>query len=141
LSLFEAHSVVIRKGKAHKPNEFGRLVRIDEVETGFVSNYAVAPGNLCDQQQWVPALQDHMELYGQAAIWCGVNEDIFLGIASIVTYYFGPRQRQVLLGWLLDIEENMRWDPRRYWLALHPEEVERMLAQQREELDQQSHQD
>src|SRR5208337_3099689 len=40
LSLFEPHSVVIRKGKAHKPNEFGRLVRIDEVENGFVSNYA-----------------------------------------------------------------------------------------------------
>ena len=49
LSLFEPHSVVIRKGKAHKPNEFGRLVRIDEVEKGLVSNYAVARGNLCDQ--------------------------------------------------------------------------------------------
>src|SRR5215831_7509319 len=51
LSLFEPHSVVIRKGKAHRPNEFGRLVRIDEVENGLVSNYFVAPGNLCDQQQ------------------------------------------------------------------------------------------
>src|SRR2546425_583798 len=30
LSLFEPHTQVIRKGKAHKPNEFGRLVRIDE---------------------------------------------------------------------------------------------------------------
>src|SRR5215472_3159533 len=29
LSLFEPHTEVIRKGKAHKPNEFGRLVRID----------------------------------------------------------------------------------------------------------------
>jgi len=28
-----------RKGKAHKPNEFGRLVRIDEVENGIVSAY------------------------------------------------------------------------------------------------------
>ena len=35
LSLFEPHSVVIRKGEAHKPNEFGRLVRIDEVETAW----------------------------------------------------------------------------------------------------------
>jgi hypothetical protein len=42
LSLFEPHSVVIRKGKAHKPNEFGRLVRIDEVEKVIVSNYFVA---------------------------------------------------------------------------------------------------
>jgi IS5 family transposase len=66
LSLFEPHSVVIRKGKAHKPNEFGRLVRIDEVENGFVSNYAVAPGNLSDQQQWVPALEAHVELFGRA---------------------------------------------------------------------------
>ena len=37
LSLFESHTEVIRKGKAHKPNEFGRLVRIDEVENGIVS--------------------------------------------------------------------------------------------------------
>src|SRR5260370_19211834 len=66
LSLFEPHSVVIRKGKAHKPNEFGRLVRIDEVENGLVSNYAVAPGNLCDQQQWVPALEAHVERFGRA---------------------------------------------------------------------------
>ena len=39
LSLFEPHTEVIRKGKAHKPNEFGRLVRIDEVENGIVSGY------------------------------------------------------------------------------------------------------
>ena len=38
LSIFEPHTQVIRKGKAHnhKPNEFGRLVRIDEVENGIV---------------------------------------------------------------------------------------------------------
>src|SRR5713101_1674579 len=41
LSLFEPHTEVIRKGKAHKPNEFGRLVRIDEVENGIVSGYQV----------------------------------------------------------------------------------------------------
>jgi len=43
LSLFEPHTEVIRKGKAHKPSEFGRLVRIDEVENGIVSGYAVLP--------------------------------------------------------------------------------------------------
>jgi IS5 family transposase len=41
LSLFEPHTEVIRKGKAHTPNEFGRLVRIDEVENGIVSGYAI----------------------------------------------------------------------------------------------------
>ena len=66
LSLFEPHSVVIRKGKAHKPNEFGRLVRIDEVENGIVSGYEVAAGNRADQQQWAPALEHHISLFGQA---------------------------------------------------------------------------
>ena len=94
LSLFEPHSVVIRKGKAHKPNEFGRLVRIDEVEKGLVSNYAVAPGNLCDQQQWVPALQAHVELFGQAprlaaadrGFWNHANEKaaLQLGVQQVV---------------------------------------------------------
>ena len=94
LSLFEPHSVVIRKGKAHKPTEFGRLVRIDEVENGLVSNYAVAPGNLCDQQQWVPALKAHVELFAQAprlaaadrGFWNSANEKaaVQLGVQQVV---------------------------------------------------------
>ncbi len=94
LSLFEPHSVVIRKGEAHKPNEFGRLVRIDEVENGLVSNYAVAPGNLCDQQQWVPALEAHVERFGRAprlaaadrGFWNSANEKTAaqLGVKQVV---------------------------------------------------------
>jgi IS5 family transposase len=94
LSLFEPHSVVIRKGKAHKPNEFGRLVRIDEVETGLVSNYAVAPGNLGDQLQWMPALEAHLKLFGQAprlaaadrGFWSSANEKAAaqLGVKQVV---------------------------------------------------------
>jgi IS5 family transposase len=86
--------VVIRKGKAHKPNESGRLVRIDEAENGFVSNYAVAPGNLCDQQQWVPALEAHVELLGKAprlaaadrGFWNSANEKaaLQLGVKQVV---------------------------------------------------------
>jgi transposase, IS5 family len=66
LSLFEAHTEVIRKGKAHKPNEFGRLVRIDEVENGIVSGYQVFTGNPADTTAWIPALQQHQACFGQA---------------------------------------------------------------------------
>ena len=66
LSLFEAHTEVIRKGKAHKPNEFGRLVRIDEVENGIVSGYQVFAGNPADTTTWIPALQQHQACFGQA---------------------------------------------------------------------------
>lgn len=66
LSLFEPHTQVIRKGKAHKPNEFGRLVRIDEVENGIVSGYEVLEGNAADTQSWLPALQQHQARFGHA---------------------------------------------------------------------------
>ncbi|HTP28645.1 MAG TPA: ISNCY family transposase [Anaeromyxobacteraceae bacterium] len=66
LSLFEEHTQVIRKGKAHKPTEFGRLVRIDEVENGIVSGYEIQDGNPADLTAWVPALEQHERLFGRA---------------------------------------------------------------------------
>jgi IS5 family transposase len=66
LSLFEPHTQVIRKGKAHKPNEFGRLVRIDEVENGIVSGYAVLEGNAADTSSWLPALKHHQACFRHA---------------------------------------------------------------------------
>ncbi len=82
LSLFEEHTVVIRKGKAHKPNEFGRLVRIDEVENGIVSNYHIAANNMADQQQWKPALEGHQQIFkrpphlatADRGFWSAANE-------------------------------------------------------------------
>src|SRR6266536_4223023 len=53
-SLLEEHPVVIRKGKAHQPNEFGRWVRIDEVENGIVGHYHIAANNRADQPQGKP---------------------------------------------------------------------------------------
>jgi IS5 family transposase len=66
LSLFEPHTQVIRKGKAHKPNEFGRLVRIDEAENGIVSGYQVLQGNSPDTSSWLPALEQHQASFGHA---------------------------------------------------------------------------
>ena len=63
LSLFEPHSQVIRKGKAHKPNEFGRLVRVDEVENGIVSGYQVLEGNPADTGSFLPALEHHQSCH------------------------------------------------------------------------------
>jgi IS5 family transposase len=65
ISLFEPHSQVIRKGKAHKPNEFGRLVRVDEVENGIVSGYQVLEGNAADTGSFLPALEHHQSVFGQ----------------------------------------------------------------------------
>jgi IS5 family transposase len=41
LSLFEPSTEVIRKGKAAKPNEFGKMVKLQEAENQIVIDYAV----------------------------------------------------------------------------------------------------
>lgn len=65
LSLFEPMTSVIRKGKMHKPNEFGRLIDIVEVEHGFVSDYQVLDGNPSDGDLLIPALKRHRERFGR----------------------------------------------------------------------------
>jgi len=77
LSLFEPHTEVIRKGKAHQPNEFGRLVRIDEVENGIVSAYQVLPGNPADTTAWMPALQHHQACFGRAPVMATADRGFF----------------------------------------------------------------
>jgi IS5 family transposase len=41
LSLFEPSTEVIRKGKAAKPNEFGKMVKLQEAENQIVVDYQV----------------------------------------------------------------------------------------------------
>ena len=77
LSLFEPHTEVIRKGKAHKPNEFGRLVRIDEVENGIVSGYQVLAGNPADSNSWIPALTQHQACFGHAPQMAAADRGFF----------------------------------------------------------------
>jgi len=46
LSLFEPETEAIRKGKASKPTEFGKLVKIQEAESQFVTDYEICPNDL-----------------------------------------------------------------------------------------------
>ena len=94
LSLFEEHSAVIRKGKPDKPNEFGRLVRLDEIENGIISAYCIASGNPADQGQWMPALENHRQNFGRVpklaaadrGFWSSANEKSAqdLGVSQVV---------------------------------------------------------
>lgn len=77
LSLFEPHTQVIRKGKAHKPNEFGRLMRIDEVENGIVSGYEVLEGNAADTNSFCPAIEQHKALFGHAPDLAAADRGFF----------------------------------------------------------------
>ena len=65
LSVFESHTEAIRKGKATKPTEFGKLVKIQEAEAQFITDYAVCATRVPDQALWEPSLIRHEQLFGR----------------------------------------------------------------------------
>jgi IS5 family transposase len=67
LSLFEPHTQVIPRHKAGKPVEFGRKIRLDEVDGGIITGYAVLErGGGQDQPYLGDALANHRRQFGRA---------------------------------------------------------------------------
>ncbi|MBI3031340.1 MAG: ISNCY family transposase [Candidatus Rokubacteria bacterium] len=65
LSLFEPHTEAIRKGKAAKPTEFGKLVKLQEAEGQFITDWEVCATRVADGDLWVPALERHASLFSR----------------------------------------------------------------------------
>ena len=66
LSLFEPSTEVIRKGKAGKPNEFGKMVKLQEAENQIVIDYEVYARRPYDSDLLVAAIETHQALMGRA---------------------------------------------------------------------------
>jgi IS5 family transposase len=65
LSIFEPSTEVIRKGKASKPNEFGKMVKIQEAENQIVIAFEVYDKRPSDSDLPIPSLEIHRELMGR----------------------------------------------------------------------------
>lgn len=82
LSLFEPSTEVIRKGKAGKPNEFGKMVKLQEAENQIVTEYEVYARRPYDSDLLVAAIEAHQARLGRAprliaadaAFYSGKNE-------------------------------------------------------------------
>jgi IS5 family transposase len=62
LSLFEPSTEVIRKGKAGKPNEFGKMVKLQEAENQIITDYEVYPQRPYDSDLLIAAIETHETL-------------------------------------------------------------------------------
>jgi len=71
LSIFEPSTEVIRKGKASKPTEFGKVVKVQEAENQIVIDFEVYDQKPSDSDLLIPAIQAHEKLMSWAAcpIW------------------------------------------------------------------------
>jgi IS5 family transposase len=64
VSLFEPQTEVIRKGKAGKPTEFGKMVKVQEAEQQIVTHYEVYDQRPSDSELLIPALDVHERQFG-----------------------------------------------------------------------------
>jgi IS5 family transposase len=65
VSLFEPHTAIVRRGKAHLPAEFGRKIMLDEVDGGVITRYAVMAGNSPDAPELPTSLAHHQRCFEQ----------------------------------------------------------------------------
>ena len=82
VSIFEPATEIIRKGKASKPTEFGKMVKIQESENQIITDYAVYEKRPSDSELVIPALDAHEKklgctprlVAGDAAFYSSKNE-------------------------------------------------------------------
>ncbi|MGY4288829.1 hypothetical protein ACVWXO_008049 [Bradyrhizobium sp. LM2.7] len=64
-SVFEPSTEIIRKGKAGKPNEFGKMVKLQEAENQIVIDYEVYDRRPSDSDLLIPAIEIHQAKLGR----------------------------------------------------------------------------
>src|SRR5205814_9724202 len=65
VSLFEPSTEVIRKGKAGKPTEFGKMVKLQEAENQIITDYEVYDRRPNDADLLVAAIETHQARLGR----------------------------------------------------------------------------
>jgi transposase, IS5 family len=65
LSVFETHTEVIRKGKTNKPNEFGKLIKVQEAENQIITDYEVYDQRPADSTLLIPSVEQHVTQFGR----------------------------------------------------------------------------
>ena len=64
-SLSEPHTEAIRKGKAAKPTEFGKLVKIQEAENQIIIDYQVYERRPDDRALLMASIEAHLHTFGR----------------------------------------------------------------------------
>jgi IS5 family transposase len=77
VSLFEPQTEVIRKGKAGKPTEFGKLVKVQEAENQIVTHYSVFDERPSDSELFIPSLEQHQLLFGHVPAMAAADAGFF----------------------------------------------------------------
>jgi IS5 family transposase len=105
VSLFEPHTAIIQRGKAHPhETEFGRKVWYCESDGGIITDYRLLRGNPPEAREWIPSLRHQCQLFGHPpevatadrGVYSPENEQAAkdLGMRRVVLPKPGAKSRQ-----------------------------------------------
>jgi transposase, IS5 family len=92
VSLFEPHTEIIRKGKAGKPTEFGKMVKVQEAEEQIVTDYEVYEQRPSDSDLLIPALEVHEQQFGQVPRLVAADAGFFSACNEAVAHERGVKR-------------------------------------------------
>lgn len=114
VSLFEPHTEIIRKGKASKPNEFGKLVQVQEAENQIITHYEVYGARPSDRHLLLPAVAAHQRKLGRVPQWVVADAGFYSqaneeGAQALGVKYVSIPNRNTRS------EERRRWEKQRWF--------------------------
>jgi IS5 family transposase len=78
ISVFEPAAQILRRGKPHKPTEFGMMAKVQEAEGGIVSDVALV-SDKADAPLLVPSVAKHKALFGRAPHLVATDRGFYSG--------------------------------------------------------------
>jgi IS5 family transposase len=78
ISIFEPHAQILRRGKVHRPTEFGQMVKVQEADGGIVTDIGVV-ADKNDAPLLVPAVERHIEVFGRAPQMVATDRGFYSG--------------------------------------------------------------
>jgi len=92
LSLFEPSTEVIRKGKAAKPNEFGKMVKLQEAENQIVVDYEVYDRRPNDCDLLIAAIEVHRAKLGRLPRLVAADAAFYSGKKEVAAKAMGVKR-------------------------------------------------
>lgn len=92
LSLFEPDTEAIRKGKASKPTEFGKVVKLQEAENQIIVDYEVYDERPADSDLLLSAIEKHKDVFGHAPTLLAADAAFFSAENEAKAHEAGVKQ-------------------------------------------------
>ena len=83
LSIFEPHTELIKRGKAGKLFEYGHMIQVQQVESCFITNYAVFAEKPNETLLLPAAVESHKRLFGSAPAELAADRGYWPGDAAL----------------------------------------------------------